>query len=100
MPTAREARDWAAAGGLHGIGDSLHTPFSGVDVLEDPEVREGIKAYGNWPTIPQLYVLDQFLWRRAEAKKRDHRKLGLQLDLFSFHDVSPGCRCPRTGPVR
>ncbi len=34
--------------------------------------------------------LDQFLWRREEAKKRDHRKLGLRLDLFSFHDVSPG----------
>jgi threonyl-tRNA synthetase len=34
--------------------------------------------------------LDQFLWRREEAKKRDHRKLGVQLDLFSFHDVSPG----------
>jgi len=34
--------------------------------------------------------LDDFLWRRAEAKKRDHRKLGVQLDLFSFHDVSPG----------
>ena len=32
----------------------------------------------------------QFLWRRAEAKKRDHRRLGVQLDLFSFHDVSPG----------
>jgi threonyl-tRNA synthetase len=34
--------------------------------------------------------LDQFLWRRAEAKKRDHRRLGVALDLFSFHDVSPG----------
>ena len=34
--------------------------------------------------------LDDFLWRRAEARKRDHRKLGVQLDLFSFHDVSPG----------
>ena len=34
--------------------------------------------------------LDQYLWRREEAKKRDHRKLGVQLDLFSFHDVSPG----------
>jgi threonyl-tRNA synthetase len=33
--------------------------------------------------------LDDFLWRRAEAKKRDHRRLGVQLDLFSFHDVSP-----------
>ena len=35
-------------------------------------------------------ALDQFLWRREEAKKRDHRRLGVQLDLFSFHDVSPG----------
>ncbi len=34
--------------------------------------------------------LDQFLWRREQAKLRDHRRLGTQLDLFSFHDVSPG----------
>ena len=32
----------------------------------------------------------QYLWRREEAKKRDHRRLGVQLDLFSFHDVAPG----------
>ena len=31
-------------------------PFAYVNVLEDPEVREGIKQYSNWPTIPQLYV--------------------------------------------
>ncbi len=35
-------------------------------------------------------ALDQFLWRREEARKRDHRKLGARLDLFSFHDVAPG----------
>jgi threonyl-tRNA synthetase len=34
--------------------------------------------------------LDQFLWRREQARLRDHRRLGTQLDLFSFHDVSPG----------
>ena len=34
--------------------------------------------------------LDAYLWRRDEAKKRDHRRLGVALDLFSFHDVSPG----------
>jgi threonyl-tRNA synthetase len=46
------------------------------------------RIYGTvWPTQEEL---DQFLWRREEAKKRDHRKLGVQLDLFSFHDVSPG----------
>ena len=31
MPTARDAKEWAGSGGLHGIGDSLYTPFSGTD---------------------------------------------------------------------
>jgi threonyl-tRNA synthetase len=45
------------------------------------------RIYGTvWPSQDEL---DQFLWRREEAKKRDHRRLGVQLDLFSFHDVSP-----------
>ena len=30
--------------------------FSTIDVLADPDIRDGIKAYANWPTIPQLYV--------------------------------------------
>lgn len=34
----------------------IGTDFSTVDVLADDEVRNGIKEYGNWPTIPQLYV--------------------------------------------
>ena len=46
------------------------------------------RIYGTvWPSQEEL---DAYLWRRAEAKKRDHRRLGVQLDLFSFHDVSPG----------
>ena len=46
------------------------------------------RIYGTvWASQDEL---DQYLWRRAEAKKRDHRRLGVQLDLFSFHDVSPG----------
>ena len=36
-------------------------PFKGVNVLEDQEIREGIKAYSNWPTIPQLYVKGEFI---------------------------------------
>ena len=39
----------------------LGVPFKGVNVLEDMEVREGIKAYTNWPTIPQLYVNGEFV---------------------------------------
>src|SRR5215475_2257383 len=36
-------------------------PFVDVNVLADPEVREGIKEFSNWPTIPQLYVKGQFV---------------------------------------
>lgn len=35
---------------------SLEVPYAHVNVLADGEIREGIKAYGNWPTIPQLYI--------------------------------------------
>lgn len=35
--------------------------FFSVNVLEDPEIREGIKEYANWPTIPQLYVGGEFI---------------------------------------
>ena len=35
--------------------------FKAVNVLDDPEVREGIKAFSNWPTIPQLYVKGEFV---------------------------------------
>ena len=46
------------------------------------------RIYGTvWPTQAEL---DAYLLRREEAKRRDHRRLGVQLDLFSFHDVSPG----------
>ncbi len=46
------------------------------------------RIYGTvWETQEEL---DRFLWRREEARRRDHRRLGVQLDLFSFHDVSPG----------
>jgi monothiol glutaredoxin len=39
----------------------LGVPFKGVNVLEDMEIREGIKSYANWPTIPQLYVQGEFV---------------------------------------
>ena len=35
--------------------------FFSVDVLSDPEIRQGIKEYANWPTIPQLYVNGEFV---------------------------------------
>ena len=45
-------------------------PFKGVNVLEDMEIREGIKAYANWPTIPQLYVKRR-VRRRLRHRPRD-----------------------------
>ncbi len=41
--------------------DHMGVRFKGVNVLVDPEIREGIKAYSDWPTIPQLYVKGEFV---------------------------------------
>ncbi|MEL7108159.1 MAG: Grx4 family monothiol glutaredoxin [Pseudomonadota bacterium] len=41
--------------------DYLGVEYQAVNVLEDQDVREGIKAYSNWPTIPQLYVKGEFV---------------------------------------
>ena len=43
------------------ILNHLNVPFETVDVLQDPEIRQGIKAYSDWPTIPQLYVKGEFV---------------------------------------
>jgi monothiol glutaredoxin len=43
------------------ILDHLGVPYETVDVLQDPEIRQGIKAYSDWPTIPQLYVGGEFV---------------------------------------
>jgi monothiol glutaredoxin len=60
---------------LHACGAD---DFKAVDVLVDPEVRQGIKEYSNWPTIPQLYVNGEFvggsdimmeLYQNGELKK-------------------------------
>jgi len=39
----------------------LNVKFKGVNVLEDSNIREGIKAYSDWPTIPQLYIKKEFI---------------------------------------
>jgi len=43
------------------ILDACNTQYVAVDVLQDQAIREGIKQYANWPTIPQLYVNGEFL---------------------------------------
>jgi monothiol glutaredoxin len=43
------------------ILDHLEVQFETVDVLQDQEIRQGIKEYSEWPTIPQLYVKGEFV---------------------------------------
>jgi len=43
------------------ILNTLGVPYETVDVLADPEIRQGIKEYSNWPTIPQLYLDGEFV---------------------------------------
>jgi monothiol glutaredoxin len=43
------------------ILNAIGVPFETVDVLEDYEIRQGIKEYSNWPTIPQVYINGQFV---------------------------------------
>ena len=92
---------------------SLYTQGDFTDLCRGPHVRATgeIKAFklisssgAYWrgdeknPMLQRIYGtawlskedLDQYLWRLEEAKKRDHRKLGRELDLFDFYDVAPG----------
>jgi len=103
----------AKAGGSPMPPTSLYEHGSFVDLCKGPHVASTGKigpfkllavAGAYWrgdekrPMLQRIYGtvwesqedLDRYLWRRAEAKKRDHRRFGIQLDLFSFHDVSPG----------
>jgi monothiol glutaredoxin len=43
------------------ILERLGAPFESVDVLQDAEIRQGIKEFSEWPTIPQLYVKGEFV---------------------------------------
>jgi monothiol glutaredoxin len=43
------------------ILDRLGATYETVDVLQDPDIRQGIKAYSDWPTVPQLYVRGEFV---------------------------------------
>lgn len=43
------------------ILDACNAKYTAIDVLADPDIREGIKTYANWPTIPQLYIKGEFI---------------------------------------
>ena len=43
------------------ILNTLGVPYQTVDILAEPEIRQGIKEYSNWPTIPQIYIDGEFI---------------------------------------
>ena len=43
------------------ILDYLEVPYKGIDVLADADIRQGIKDYSSWPTVPQIYVKGEFV---------------------------------------
>ncbi len=61
MKGTRQAPQCGFSAATIGILDSLVPDYTTVNVLEDQGVREGIKQYSNWPTIPQLYVAGEFM---------------------------------------
>ena len=68
------------------ILESLTSDYATADVLSDPALREGIKIYSSWPTIPQLYVKGEFIGgcdiiQELYSSGELHEKLGIQLDL-------------------
>ncbi len=57
----------------------LEVSFKGINVLEDPQMRDGIKEFSDWPTIPQLYINEEFIggcdivkemFEKGELKKK------------------------------
>ena len=68
---------------VSGILNGVVADYATVDVLEDPEIREAIKVYSQWPTIPQLYVREEFVGgcdvvQQMYTSGDLHRTLGME----------------------
>ena len=64
----------------------LEINFKGINVLEDPQIREGIKKYSDWPTIPQLYIKSEFIGG-CDIVKEMHES-GELLELFKSKGIT------------
>jgi monothiol glutaredoxin len=72
-----------------GVLSHLGVKFKGINVLEDDNLREGIKAFSDWPTIPQLYVKGEFVGGCDIV--REMYETGELMEMFSTKgiDVNP-----------
>jgi monothiol glutaredoxin len=74
------------------ILEHLQVPFKTVDVLQDPDIRQGVKEYSDWPTIPQLYVRGEFvggsdiMMEMFEDRDRAAGKAALREQFGSLHE--------------
>ena len=68
-----------------GVLTHLGIPFRGINVLEDDSIREGIKAYSDWPTIPQLYVKHEFVGGCDII--REMYETGELIEMFQTHGI-------------
>ena len=68
-----------------GVLSHIGVKFRGINVLEDDSIREGIKAYSDWPTIPQLYVKGEFIGGCDIVREMD--ETGELLEVFQTHGV-------------
>ena len=69
-----------------GVLSHLGISFRGVNVLDDMDIREGIKAYSDWPTIPQLYVKGEFIGGCDIV--REMYETGELMEMLSTHGIS------------
>ena len=68
-----------------GVLSHLGVKFRGINVLEDDSIREGIKAYSDWPTIPQLYVKGEFVGGCDII--REMYESGELIEMFQTHGI-------------
>ncbi len=71
--------------GVVQILNDMGVKFSSINVLDNEKMREGIKNYSNWPTIPQLYVKEEFIGGCDIVKEMNDS--GELLELFNTKDV-------------
>ena len=69
-----------------GVLSHVGVQFKGVNVLDDDAIRQGIKDYSDWPTIPQLYVKGEFIGGCDIV--REMYETGELLEMFSTHGVN------------
>lgn len=61
MKGTREFPQCGFSAAVIDVFNEIGAPYETVDVLSDPEIREGIKIFSNWPTIPQVYIQGKFI---------------------------------------